>query len=150
MQTQNLKRVRDEIKTALDTAKAAEDEIEDTGLLDADTFKQIARPLRRALRLVSEQPTKPARDEADASLLFNLMNSGDGDVAYEVGCILDEEINAAARVYEHQHFFTLMYLDAIKEGKGNELKFILRELKKGTAGKAIAQHLKEGGLRRTR
>jgi hypothetical protein len=61
MSRQTLKRVREEIKTALDTAQSADRAVNDPldSSIDADAFRQIARPLRRALRLVEGEPTTP-------------------------------------------------------------------------------------------
>lgn len=85
--------------------------------------------------------------ERDADLLFNAYHSDDSNVTYQIGCVLDEEINAASRFYEHRHIFTTLYLDAIKEGKSDALKFILRELRRGTPLKEVASHLDCGGLK---
>lgn len=59
MSKDNLKRVRDEIKTALGTAEHADITTTDPNIscMDADTFKQITRPLRHALRLASNDET---------------------------------------------------------------------------------------------
>jgi hypothetical protein len=126
--------------------------------MDADTFKQIAQPLRRALRLIADQPAKPSHAEQDADLLLNTMRAGGnnaGEPGYEVGCVLDEFLNAANRVYAHRHIFTLMYLDALKDEDRDgfealafaRVKAILRQLKKGVTPAEIARQLKEGSLR---
>lgn len=161
MNKQNLKRAADEIKTALDTAKGADTSIDAISAVDADVFKQIARPLRRALRLVNEKPAKSSQAEQDADVLFDIMKAGGhdaGEPAYEIGCVLDEFINAANRVYLRRDFFTMMYLDALRDKKRDyfaalafrRIKGILRDLKRGVPAATIARQLNEGTLDKKR
>jgi hypothetical protein len=150
MSKQNLETVKEEINSAIEIAKNADQSIDGISAVDADVFKQIARPLRRALRLVNNSSVKPSQDEEDANLLFDAMSVGDGnkgDPNFEFACVLDDEIDAANRVYSRRDFFTLFYLDAIKEGKSDELSFILRELRKGTDPREIAKRFDNGGLK---
>jgi hypothetical protein len=153
MSSKNLKRVAEEIKAALDTTLQADHDAldEQISVIDADTFKQIARPLRRALRLVSSKPAQQSEDEKDAGLLFDVIHAGGnnrGEAAFELSCVLDDEIDAANRVYNRREFFILMHLDAIHEGKSDVLSFILRELRKGTDPQEIAKNLDESRIAR--
>lgn len=152
MSNENLMRAQAEIKTALETATGADHAVNDPEnmTIDDDTFKQIARPLRRALRLVSGKPVRRTQDEKDADLLYDAMNTGGGhkgEPGYEFAVLLDEEIDAANRVYNRRDFFTMMYLDAIREGKSDELQFVLAGLRKGADPKEIAKQLDDGRLR---
>jgi hypothetical protein len=159
MSKKNLKRMRDEIQAALETAEHADITATDpdTSCIDADTFKQIAQPLRRALRLAGEGQTnsaKPTRAEADADLLFDIASgdgNNEGEPAYEIGCVLDEFLNPANRVYQRRDFFRMMYLDALRDKKRDHfealaytrIKTILRDLKRGVPASTIARQLKE-------
>jgi hypothetical protein len=75
MSNENLQRVRDEINTAIEIATNANTNIEDISAIDADTFKQIARPLRRALRLV--EPTARHRSRLDLSIESDEASEGE-------------------------------------------------------------------------
>src|SRR3954468_20286704 len=55
MSRQNLELVKEEINSAIEIARCAEQSVDDISAIDADTFKLIVRPLRRALRLVEPQ-----------------------------------------------------------------------------------------------
>jgi hypothetical protein len=146
MKNENLKRTAEEIKDALDKATRADAAIHDRkdSSIDADTFKQIAQPLRRALRLIERKPTKA---EQDADLLFDVMNSGaggnNGEPVYEFGCELDEAMNAANAIYHHREAFRLLYI-AEEVGKDDGIKALVRALRRGVPAADIARQLGEG------
>ncbi len=141
----NLKRVSEEISAAIEIARSAEADSDNPEIsaVPANVFKQIKRPLRRALRLLEDKPAKPSKAEQEAEALFELMRSNDNQVVYEIGCVLDEYINGGGRVYYSLALFVPMYLSAREEkGRDAQISFILRELRKGTDPVEIRQRIK--------
>lgn len=96
---------------------------------------------------------KPTRAEREAEMLYDFLehtkngNAGDGDPSYEVGCVLDEYINGAARVYHSRQFFVPMYAEARAQGSDTTVLAILRHIGKGTPPSDIGRMLAEGSLR---
>lgn len=87
-------------------------------------------------------------------MLFDATHNGggyEGDPNYEFGCVLDEFMDAANRVYARRDFFRMFYADALQDQERDHfkanafkrIKFILRELKKGADPTEIALKLKE-------
>lgn len=154
MSKENLERVQAEINVALEIANGADRAVNDPvdTSIDADTFQQIARRLRRALRLTEPKPAKPSRAEQEAETLFDFLarvehGGYDGDADYEVLCVLDEYVNGAQRVYASKQFFIPMYAAARAEGSDSRVLAILRHIRKGTPPSDIGRMLAEGSLR---
>lgn len=147
MSKENLERVAAEIKAALDAATTNDKTNEEASFIDGDAFKQIARPLRRALRLIEGKPRPQTEAEKEAEQLFELMHSEDHRVVYEVGCVLDEFINGAARVYYSKQHFIPMYIEARAEGTDARVSAILRAIKQGVTPQEIARQLEAGTLK---
>jgi hypothetical protein len=94
---------------------------------------------------------KKTRDEQDADLLFDVMNSdaggNAGEPVYEFGCVLDEAMNAAGSIFNHKEIFRRLYI-AEKAGKDDKVKAIVRALRQGRPAAEIARQLGNGTLRR--
>jgi hypothetical protein len=80
----------------------------------------------------------------EAEMLFDLYHAGDSETAYEIGCVLDEYVNAGNRVYSERKLFILTYLSARAEGEDDDVLAILSEIQKGATPKEIAGKLRDG------
>jgi hypothetical protein len=93
--------------------------------------------------------SKKTRDEQDADLLFDVMNSGAGGNAgepvYEVGCVLDEAMNAGGTIYDHKDIFRQLYI-AEDVGQHDDVKAILRALRRGQSITEIARQFYRQGF----
>lgn len=142
----NKQKLKEEIQDALDTAKRADITATDENVscIDADTFKRIAQPLRRALRFIEGKRT---RAEQDADLLFDALEKNKkGRAPHEIAALLDDSLCACCTILNHKEIFRQLFVAEQERVYKEEprLKAVLRDLKKGVPASTIARQLQEG------